>query len=194
MIRDPRDRQRKALRRIHELADDKSVFVETGTYLGLGAELAREYFDEVHTIELSAALWTRSLAKFEDTPGVHCWHGDSGILLPKVLKRIDGPLVVYLDAHHFTRGLPQRRKREIAEDSPQPIWQELKAINAKRAATNDKMVVVVDDWKQFGTPGLWEDVTEESIRRGTRGVTHHELFGNKYILVTKAFPDPDKAA
>lgn len=136
------------------------VLVETGTYYGDSTRRALAVFPVVHTIELDRRFHdvaTQTLGPL----GVHCWLGDSAVLVPRLALEIREPVCWFLDAHWFNT-------REWGQDvptldpSPIPLWDELRAL-AQRPYPD---VVIVDDAGDFGKPyptGEWAEITSEKI-------------------------------
>lgn len=76
------------------------VFVETGTFRGKTARIESRFFREVHTIELNEDLYIENLPVFQrDFPNISAYLGDSAVVLPRVLERIQEPCLIFLDAH-----------------------------------------------------------------------------------------------
>ncbi len=117
-----------------------NVFIETGTYLGDMVEAMKGIFDQIHSIELSAALYRLALKRFRGYPGIHLYQGDSGTVLGEILKELHVPALFWLDGH-YSSGATSKGPLET------PIEQELKHIlnHPLRA----KHVIVIDDARLF---------------------------------------------
>ena len=77
-----------------------SLFIETGTFEGDAIEIARPYFDEIHSIELSPEYYELAKARFEGDPNVHLYLGDSANQLAALKPVFKGrPTLFWLDAH-----------------------------------------------------------------------------------------------
>ena len=117
------------------LADSYQVrtVVETGTYCGDTTAFFSQYFDQVHTIETSLMHFNYSKARLNVFSNVHCYHGGSQEMLPKILPSLVGQRTLfYLDAHG---------------ESHWPILDELQEI----AKTHkDNCLIVIDDFKVPG--------------------------------------------
>jgi len=83
-----------------------SVFIETGTWLGEGVQAAREAncFDKILSIELSRKLYIGARKRFWEDSRVKVFHGDSSVVLWKVIKSIKEKITFLLDAHSFEYG------------------------------------------------------------------------------------------
>lgn len=112
-----------------------SVLVETGTYLGDMMAAMANAFDELHSIELSAAYYEKARARFAPKPHIHLHRGDSAVELAKVLPALRQRTLFWLDAH-YSGGITARAEVDT------PIVQELREIFARNAAGH---VVLVDD-------------------------------------------------
>lgn len=76
------------------------TIVETGTLFGESTFNMSKHFKNVITIELNEKLFRLARAKFIEKARITCFHGDSGEVLPFLIKHfIVGPAVFYLDAH-----------------------------------------------------------------------------------------------
>lgn len=113
------------------------TFVETGTCYGGTIIAVREYFDSVHSIELSGPCFVKASALLSGIPGVNLYFGSSGMLLKSVLeKATPGPILFWLDAHHSggeTAGADQ--------EGYGPLPDELETIFAMRPDS----LVLIDD-------------------------------------------------
>lgn len=80
---------------------DLSVFIETGTAMGDGVQVACNVgFDEIYSVELNPDLYSSCQSRFVDRDNIHLVCGSSEIELPKILENIDKPFLLWLDAHH----------------------------------------------------------------------------------------------
>jgi len=126
---------------IIQYAKDRGIklFVETGTYYGETVEAVRDYFDEIWSVEISNNLYSLAAQKFNHHPHIHIIEGDSSIILPDILKKINDPCLFWLDGH-FSGGDTSRGK----EDSP--VKEELKYI-----LDHDQLnhVLLLDDVSDF---------------------------------------------
>ena len=124
---------------LREFSKDKKIFVETGTYLGDGVRRAlNSGFTEVHSIELDTNRYNHCVKKFKNDKRVHLYHGNSGILLEKVLTKINKPVVFWIDAHFMGEDM---RQVEIA-DKWCPMNEELEAIKNHRIKNH---TILIDD-------------------------------------------------
>lgn len=73
--------------------------VETGTYLGDMISATRSTFDRVRSIELHPELCARARQRFARDSGVQILHGDSSLLLPRIVADLARPALFWLDAH-----------------------------------------------------------------------------------------------
>jgi hypothetical protein len=120
------------------------TLVETGTYLGDMVESCKDSFRRIITIELSRDLHARATERFEADKHVCVLHGDSSEVLPRLLARLDGRCLFWLDAH-YSGGVTAQG------DVLTPIYAELDCIFGARACNH---VVLVDDAGDFvGTEG-----------------------------------------
>lgn len=97
------------------------VFIETGTYYGNMLEACIEHFEQLVSCEIEKHFYRRAQRRFGGKSKVKVLHGDSGKLLPEVLRAIKRPCLFWLDAH-YSCGLTGRAGIET------PIGCELEAI------------------------------------------------------------------
>ncbi len=117
-----------------------AIFVETGTYKGDMVYAMLPNFKEIYSIELDETLFQKAQKKFAWYSNVHIMHGQSGEILPKILKGIGKPCLFWLDAH-WSGGPTAKGEIET------PIMQELQCILNHRRAEDD--VVLIDDARCF---------------------------------------------
>jgi hypothetical protein len=113
--------------------------VETGTFLGDMIWFNRAAFQTVYSVELDPSLHERARRRFAEFPHVHLIKGDSGLLLPAILGKIDRPALFWLDAH-YSGGITARGQTDT------PIMQELGTI-LNQAIRGD--VILIDDARCF---------------------------------------------
>lgn len=135
------------------------VFVETGSYLGDGAQAALDAgFERVITIETGRVSWQHVCQRFADEPRVEAIHGDSAETLALVIADLMGPATFWLDAHwsgEDTGGLPPFRDSCVYS----PVLEELAAIRAHPVKGH---TILVDDVRVF-RDGVFADRDEEPI-------------------------------
>ena len=125
----------------HDTTIMNDIFIETGAFIGGGIECAiRRGFKEIHSIELSEKYYNMCREKFKNFPNVHLHHGDSGVLLAKILDKIDCGVTFWLDGHYSSLDTA------CANDYVTPVQFELDAI---RKHNNKDHVVIIDDMKDF---------------------------------------------
>lgn len=121
------------------------VFVETGTRHGDTIAAINRNFTEVHSIELSRALFETAKERFKNNAKVHLWLGDSAEELPKVLATLRSPALFWLDGHYSGDGTARGK-------SDTPINEELEHVANHKLSLSH--VVVIDDARLFdGTDG-----------------------------------------
>jgi hypothetical protein len=84
------------LRKEHNL----KVMLETGTFMGDTVEYFREKFNRIISIELSEELATKAKARFAGDMKINILQGDSSLILAKLLKDIQEPVLFWLDGHY----------------------------------------------------------------------------------------------
>lgn len=114
--------------------------IETGTYLGDMVYAAKNSFDKIDSIELSAELYRNAVERFIKNKKIKIWNGDSAIILSEIIKNTDKPSLFWLDAH-YSGG---RTARSVLGDTP--IEKELEIIFEK---WNNGNVLLIDDARLF---------------------------------------------
>lgn len=133
------------------------VFVETGTYLGGGVDIALACgFKKIHTIEVHAPYYEAQKKRFEGTSVVF-WLGDSGKKLQEVIWNIDEPITFWLDGHAHGAG---------KADKETPIIEELAIIAQHPIKTH---TLLIDDRRVMGT-SYWGGVTEQQVIAGIMNI------------------------
>lgn len=126
------------------------VLVETGTFYGDTPFALRRHFDDIHSIELSPELHALARREMAHLPHLHFYHGDSSVLLPRIVPQLTSPTIFWLDGHYCS-GPSARADRDT------PIRDEILLL-LRRPAGRD--VVLIDDARLFtganGYPTLEE--------------------------------------
>jgi len=97
------------------------TFIETGTYEGDMVSATKRIFDKIYSIEIDEKLCNKARQRFSKLKSIRIIHGDSGKVLPKLIKEIDKPCLFWLDAH-YSGGITSKGDLET------PIVQELECI------------------------------------------------------------------
>ena len=144
---------------------DIDAFVETGTYKGNTVNAMRAHFAQIYSIELSPTLYHEAAKRFAKHAHIRILQGDSGAVLPRVLRQIDRPALFWLDAHE-TGGEDTARG-----DISSPVAEEMAAILSHHVRNH---VILIDDVPEFsgekeGIPAL--DVFREDVLRQRPGWT-----------------------
>jgi hypothetical protein len=114
-------------------------FLETGTYRGDMVEAQRRNFDKIVTIELADQLYEDARNRFSSDSNITVVKGDSGELLPEVIREFIGPVLYWLDGH-FSGGPTARGELDT------PILRELHTV-FERGDHRD--VILIDDARLF---------------------------------------------
>lgn len=116
-----------------------TTLVETGTFLGDMVEVQKARFKKVISIELGVELFERAKDRFINDKNVTIVQGDSGKVLPEVLKDINEPSIFWLDGH-YSAGLTAKG------DKMCPIFEEVKAIFGNKRLNH---ILLIDDARCF---------------------------------------------
>lgn len=130
---------------IRDYANKNSIrtFIETGTYLGETVNAIRNTFSTIYTMEIDEKLYRRARKKFAGVSKIKIYSGDSGELLPKILKKINKPCLFWLDAH-FSAGITSKGEKYT------PILEELNCILSHQERSH---VILIDDAEYFNGKG-----------------------------------------
>lgn len=124
------------------------ILVETGTYMGDMVEAQKRYFNKVYSIELGQELFLKAKERFKTDQHVFIRQGDSGQVLPEILKEIHEPALFWLDGH-YSAGITAKGEKDC------PIFEELEAILAQRTFNH---VILIDDARHFTGEGDYPTV------------------------------------
>jgi hypothetical protein len=75
-------------------------------------------FRDIYSIERDDYLASRAKRKFAAYPNVHLFHGDSGAVLPQVVRAITEPALFWLDAHWGAESAPIRQELDCIYRHP----------------------------------------------------------------------------
>lgn len=130
------------------------IYIESGTGDGESAVLALSAgFERVITIEAAPRMFERACKRFANDEKVLCVLGDSGVVLPDILRPIDEPITFFLDAHWSTGepDLPEGVKKC-------PLLDDLIAIRNHAIKTH---TILIDDIRYFRGQGIkqWGNIT-----------------------------------
>jgi len=113
-----------------------SIFIETGTLSGQGVKNAIAVgFRKAHSIELSEYNYKCSVKNVGNHSRANLIFGNSAVELPKLLKTISEPCVIWLDAH-FSGG------STAGKGQPAPLLSELESIAKHPIKTH---AILIDD-------------------------------------------------
>jgi len=133
-------------------------FIETGTYKAGTTLWAAQNFEYVWTIEGWEEYYQRNINAHYDKTNITFMLGDSRIILPEVLRRIDEPALVWLDAHWLGNSI-----LSAGTDGECPIQEEIAAL----VASGINHCILIDDARLFlgnlpseSDPRLWPSLDE----------------------------------
>lgn len=143
-------------------------YIETGTYLGDGIKCVLNNYENIHSIELSEKWYHYNVKQFKNNKNVKIHLGDSKKILPELLKTLNEPITIYLDAH-YSGGTTAFGEEEV------PLLFELEIL--KQRKYND--IIIIDDCRLLGKIGIcgagdnhpvyptmrynWSNITENKI-------------------------------
>jgi hypothetical protein len=139
------------------IQEEFRFFVETGTFLGDTVRAMAPIFECVVSIEVDQERQKANMSNpATNLPNVHLYTGDSVVVLPDVIKDVDGPAVFFLDGHYSGPNTGRGQK-------DCPLIEELEVIKTRKFFD----LIIIDDYRLFQTRGLedWSEISEEAIRR-----------------------------
>ncbi len=127
------------------------VLVETGTFRGDMVEALMRNFKRVYSIELSQEFYEKACYRFRHHPNVSLLQGDSGEVLPRIMRELKQPAVFWLDGH-YSSGDTARGSKDC------PIYEELDAIMVPGAQLAH--VLLIDDARCFVGEGDYPTIPD----------------------------------
>ena len=127
------------------------VLVETGTYLGDMVEAQKSNFKKIFSIELGIDLFKKAQKRFKNNKNVFLKQGDSGKVLPHLLKEINEPAIFWLDGH-YSQGITAKGDKDC------PIFEELHAIFNSNKSLNH--ILLIDDARCFIGEGDYPSIDD----------------------------------
>ena len=138
------------LKRDHEWSfDDTDTCIETGTWLGEGAETWATLFKKVHTIEYSQELYATYADRYSYLNNTNFIHGKSHEALAVLMDSISEEYFLFLDAHGS--GGNTVSDEDLGRDGSPVLW-ELDAVKVK-----PPKFIVIDDLCHFDKDGTYGD-------------------------------------
>ena len=116
------------------------TLVETGTCFGDMVEAMRDHFDRIYSIELSPYLHAKCRRRFRKHGQIELIQGDSAVELPRLVARLAGPALFWLDGH-YSAGYTAKGEQET------PIIAELTCLLQTACRGH---VLLIDDARCFG--------------------------------------------
>ena len=126
------------------------LLVETGTYMGNMVEAQKNRFDQIISIELADGLYQKATERFRKDAHVTIVHGDSGHVLPDLMKGISQPAIFWLDGH-YSSGPTARGEKDC------PIFEEIDAIFNGRPLPH---ILLIDDARCFDGTGDYPTIEQ----------------------------------
>lgn len=123
-------------RHLKEIAKEQNIktFVETGTRGGTTLFNLKDDFAQLFSVEIIEKAYQKAKSKLKNFSHINLYCGDSVLVLPKILQKINEPSLFWLDAHDGRNSTP--------------IAEELKIILQH---DNLSHILIIDDRRYFGT-------------------------------------------
>ena len=148
------------------------VLIETGTYRGDMIKAQLNNFKKIYSIELSDFLFTEARNRFHKSKHVKVLQGDSGLLMPELLKQIDESAIFWLDGH-YSGGITAQGELEC------PIYMELDAIFNGRIKSN---AILIDDARCFVGLNDYPTIDEIIFHIENKVKNYHHCIINDVII------------
>jgi hypothetical protein len=131
------------------------IFVETGTFQGDTTHNVCSHFKKVYSIELNNDFANAAIQRFNSTPHVKIYQGDSSYIMPIVCKKLDAPTFFWLDGH-WSGGDTARGEKDC------PLVEELEQIMKHCKHT---CIIAIDDARLFGRKQNedWSSITRTKL-------------------------------
>ena len=144
------------------------ILVETGTWRAMTVHRCFHSFRKIFTIELDPELAGQAKSDFQNAGHVHVIEGDSGQMLYNVLKIVQEPCLLFLDAHNGTASTPVMTEIAVAF-----------------MLLRDKSVILIDDMRDFRGTNGYPTVVE--LVEGLKKVLPHYVVEVKDDIL-RAYP------
>lgn len=92
------------------------ILIETGTYYGEMVSAMKNHFDRICSIEFDPALARRAARIFADNPNVQILEGDSGQLLPDLVRTLSERALFWLDAGYYGWAGVEKDKSRLSTE------------------------------------------------------------------------------
>lgn len=130
----------EVIRSYAERYPDHRTFIETGTAFGDQCLALADVFDRIVSVEFLDTHFEAARDRTAHLDNVEVLLGDSGVLLEGVLRDVDAPAIIFLDAH------------EVIDDGTAAMAAEMEAISSD---PHDH-VVLIDDVRLCNGRKGWE--------------------------------------
>ena len=153
------------------------TFIETGTGMGVTAEIAGEIFERVYTIEADMGRWEYNKEKPENETIIYVLGKSPRALESLLCNSKDKHIVIFLDAHCSYR--------EQVTDVACPVLQEIATIPSQH-------IVIIDDVHSFIYPhkvksirDVWPEITDVIIGLYKRDDPYVFIVGKSLVAVPR---------
>lgn len=123
------------------------VFIETGTFNGLNAKTVAPYFKQIHTVELSRALYEQARSVLSESPNVNLYWDSSPSTIAKLAPELKGHILFWLDAHYSGENTAMSNDDTNDPEAITSIRKELQTIKEHNL---QNCTILIDDIRGFG--------------------------------------------
>lgn len=162
---------------IREYANQFNIqcFVESGTFLGIMMNSMKDQFKKLYSIELSEILYKNAVNRFKNDKHINIVFGDSGTMLPQVIKDINEPVLFWLDGH-YSGDITAKGVLET------PIIKELKTVLEHHVKNH---IILVDDARLFNGTRDYPTLKEVQDFLSTYGTFSFEIKEDILVIYRK---------
>jgi len=148
------------------------TFIETGTFTGEMVAAMRPHFERLISIEMAPAIYEATRPRFAGDTHVRLLLGDSGTLLPELVKTLDHPALFWLDGHYMGGNTARAEadspvRAELAALLRHPVRGHMVLIDDARLFTGEGGYPTIDElraWVERERPGSRLEVSADIIR------------------------------
>ena len=157
-----------------------TTFVETGTWKGDTTYQLRNYFAELHSIELDTQLYKAAQQRLRRFLQIKLWHGHSPEILQQIVPTLTQPTLFWLDAHYM--GGP-RTGHGVC-----PALAEISAI-CTHLDESAGHLILIDDARNFIVPGDYPTVDEVTQHISKYWPSYHPKVKDDIIYLARGFEE-----
>jgi hypothetical protein len=139
-------------RRLSKLAKtyNCTTFIETGTADGKTLVSLRKIFKKLLSVEIYRPCFEMSLKRTSRYKNIELYYGDSKLMLPLMISKIEGKALFWLDGHYSGEGTGKSEKNC-------PVLEELEVIKSHKRKDH---LILIDDAREFNGTNDYPTINE----------------------------------